>query len=59
MNRMKRFLEDESGAELAEWAVVTVLVLLATVGVLSAIIKEGLPQFFDGIMENLGLHRVG
>ena len=59
MDRIERFLEDESGAELVEWAVVTVIVLLATLGVLTVIVKEGLPRFFDGVMEDLGLHRVG
>lgn len=59
MRNMKRFLGDESGAELAEWAVVTVIVLLATLGVLTVIMQEGLPQFFDAIMENLGFLRVG
>jgi len=44
---------------LVEWAVVTVIVLLATLGVLTVIVKEGLPRFFDGVMEDLGLHRVG
>ena len=52
------FLEDESGAELVEWAVVTVIVLLTTLSVLSIIMKEGLPQFFDRVMENLGFLRV-
>jgi len=58
MDRIGRFLEDESGAELVEWALVTVIVLLATASVLSIIRNEGLPQFFDGVMENLGFHRV-
>jgi len=58
METIGRFLEDESGAELVEWAVVTVIVLLATLSVLSIIMKEGLPQFFDRVMENLGFHRV-
>jgi len=58
METIGRFLEDESGAELVEWAVVTVIVLLATLSVLSIIMKEGLPQFFDRVMENLGFLRV-
>ena len=58
MGDMKRFLEDECGAELVEWAVVTVIVLLATLGVVNVIMDEGLPHYFDAIMENLGFHRV-
>ena len=58
MKTIGRFLEDESGAELVEWAVVTVIVLLTTLSVLSIIMKEGLPHFFDRVMENLGFHRV-
>ena len=58
METIGRFLEDESGAELVEWAVVTVIVLLTTLSVLSIIMKEGLPQFFDRVMENLGFLRV-
>ena len=58
METIGRFLEDESGAELVEWAVVTVIVLLTTLSVLSIIMREGLPQFFDRVMENLGFLRV-
>ena len=58
MGDMKRFLEDECGAELVEWAVVAVIVLLVTLGVVNVIMDEGLPHYFDAIMENLGFHRV-
>jgi len=34
---VKSFLEDECGAELVEWAVVTVILLAATAGVLLSI----------------------
>ena len=31
---LRRFLKDENGAELVEWAVVTAILLVATAGVL-------------------------
>ena len=31
---LRRFLKDENGAELVEWAVVTAILLMATAGVL-------------------------
>jgi len=31
---LRRFLKDETGAELVEWAVVTAILLMATAGVL-------------------------
>ena len=58
MERIAPLLNRLSEPELVEWAVVTVIVLLTTLSVLSIIMKEGLPQFFDRVMENLGFHRV-
>ena len=55
----RRFWDDEAGAELVEWAVVAVIVLLTTVGVIYLISQEGLPNYFDAIMERLGFHQVG
>ena len=55
---MWRFLRDEAGAELVEWAVIAVIALLTTLGVVILIFEEGFPQFFDGLMEDLGFHRV-
>ena len=37
MRELRRFLSDESGPELVEWAIVTVILVLATVLILSAI----------------------
>jgi Flp pilus assembly pilin Flp len=37
MKEIKRFLADESGPELVEWAVVTMILILATYLVLRAI----------------------
>jgi Flp pilus assembly pilin Flp len=54
----RRFWDDEAGAELVEWAVVAVIVLLTTVGVVYLISQEGLPHYFDAIMERLGFVQV-
>ena len=56
---MGRFTSNERGAELVEWAIVAIIMLLATVSIASLILDKGLPQFFDAIMEKLGLLRVG
>jgi len=37
MRALRRFLLDESGPELVEWAIVTVILVLATVLILGAI----------------------
>jgi len=37
MRELRRFLSDESGPELVEWAIVTVILVLATVLILGAI----------------------
>ena len=42
---MQRFWDDERGAEMVEWAVVTVILLVATVPVLIAL-KEFLLEMF-------------
>jgi len=34
---IRRFIDDEQGAEMLEWAVVTVILLIATVGILVAL----------------------
>ena len=33
----RRFIDDERGAEMLEWAIVTVILLIATVGILVAL----------------------
>ena len=55
----RRFWKDEAGAELVEWAVVAVIAIFATAGVVYLIGEEGLPHYFDTIMERLGLHEIG
>jgi Flp pilus assembly pilin Flp len=37
MRALRRFVSDESGPELVEWAIVTVILVLATVLILGAI----------------------
>ncbi len=37
VQEFKRFVHDESGPELIEWAVVTIILLLATIVILGAI----------------------
>lgn len=37
VQELRRFLRDESGPELVEWAVVTVILILATFAILQAI----------------------
>ena len=37
MREFQRFLKDESGPELVEWAVVTIILLVATVIILRAV----------------------
>lgn len=37
---LKRFWQDESGAEMVEWAVVTVILLVFTVGAIMALRDE-------------------
>jgi len=49
---LRRFFEDESGPELVEWAVVTIILLVATVPVLMAITDE-LKRIFEGILTQL------
>ncbi|MGD9001365.1 MAG: hypothetical protein PVF04_01780 [Anaerolineae bacterium] len=49
---LKCFFEDESGAELVEWAVVTMVLLAATAAVLIAIGDE-LERIFTSMLEQL------
>jgi Flp pilus assembly pilin Flp len=58
MSKIRALLRDETGPELVEWVVIAVIALLITVGVLNAILKEGLPQYFDQVMKSLGFDRV-
>ena len=49
---LQRFLRDEAGPELVEWAVVTIVLLAATVLVLREIGAE-LERIFGGILDEL------
>jgi len=50
--RLHRFLRDESGPELVEWAVVTLVLLLAT-GVILSQIYDQVIQVMVGILQQL------
>jgi len=52
LQQLKRFLADESGPELVEWAVVTVILILATFATLQAIGGE-LTRIFEIIRDML------
>ena len=49
---LKRFLKDEDGAELVEWAVVTIILLAASVVALTEIGDE-LYRIFSNILDQL------
>jgi len=49
---LERFYQDESGPELVEWAVVTVILILATYAILSAIGDE-LTRIYNVIRDTL------
>ena len=52
MQELKKFLADESGPELVEWAVVTVILILATFAILQAIGGE-LTRIYNTIKDTL------
>ncbi|MCG2767514.1 MAG: hypothetical protein L6435_03935 [Anaerolineae bacterium] len=52
ITELKRFFEDETGPELVEWAVVTVVLILATFAVLQLIGGE-LTRIYNKILETL------
>jgi len=52
LRELKRFWKDESGPELVEWAVVTVILILATVAILSSIGDE-LSGIYTKILDTL------
>ena len=56
ITRLKRFFEDETGPELVEWAVVTVVLILATFAILQLIGGE-LTRIYNIILETL--HGIG
>ena len=53
MSRLRRFLADESGPELVEWAIVTVILVLATYLILQAI-GDQLSAIYREILRVLG-----
>ena len=52
VEELRRFLLDESGPELVEWAVVTVVLLLAT-GVILSQIYDRVIEVMVGILQQL------
>jgi Flp pilus assembly pilin Flp len=50
--KLREFLQDETGPELVEWAVVTVVLLLAT-GVLLSQIYDRVIEVMTGILVQL------
>lgn len=49
VRELKRFIQDESGPELIEWAVVTIILLLATIVILGAI-RTALADIYRNIL---------
>ena len=49
VRELKRFIQDESGPELIEWAVVTIILLLATIVILGAI-RGALADIYRNIL---------
>jgi len=52
IRELRRFLRDEAGPELVEWAVVTIILLLATIPILITISDE-LKRIFEGMLAQL------
>ena len=52
VRELKRFIQDESGPELIEWAVVTIILLLATIVILGAI-RTALADIYNKILDYL------
>ena len=52
LQEFKRFVHDDSGPELIEWAVVTVILLLATLLILGAI-SDSLSEIYNEILTHL------
>ncbi|MFQ5792454.1 MAG: Flp family type IVb pilin [Acidobacteriota bacterium] len=49
LQEIKRFIHDDSGPELIEWAVVTIILLLATIVILGAI-RGALADIYRNIL---------
>jgi Flp pilus assembly pilin Flp len=56
IQELRSFWQDEAGSEFVEWAVVTIVLLLATVTVLTAIGDELKQLYTDILAELQGLH---
>ena len=52
VEELKRFLRDDSGPELIEWALVTIILILAIYALLQAVGPD-LQRFFDSIAAKL------
>ena len=52
MRELRRFMSDEKGPELVEWAIVTVILVLATVLILGAIGRQ-LTTMYQRILDLL------
>jgi Flp pilus assembly pilin Flp len=52
VQEIKRFIHDDSGPELIEWAVVTIILLLATIVILGAI-RGALADIYRNILAYL------
>lgn len=52
VQEFKRFVNDDSGPELVEWAVVTIILLLATILILGAI-RGALADIYRNILAYL------
>lgn len=52
VQEFKRFIHDDSGPELIEWAVVTIILLLATIVILGAI-RGALADIYRNILRYL------
>jgi Flp pilus assembly pilin Flp len=50
--KLRRFWSDERGAEMVEWAVVTVILLVSTVWIL-VMIRESLLDMFRDVFEKI------
>jgi len=58
LQELRRFLRDEAGPELVEWAVVTIILLVATIVILRAVGDE-LTATYEAIRDYLTAVRTG
>lgn len=58
LQELRRFLRDEAGPELVEWAVVTIILLVATIVILRAVGDE-LKATYEAVKNYLHAVRTG